>query len=65
MSLVPPISHDGATMASKRCARALVTACPLCRSEGATKLDRTRDALYGGAGAFDVVRCKACSTSRS
>jgi len=47
-------------MPPERCERAPVTACPLCRSAGATKLYRTRDALYGGAGAFDVVRCKAC-----
>jgi len=47
-------------MAPERCERAPVTACPLCRSEGATKLYRTRDGLYGGADAFDVVRCKAC-----
>ncbi len=47
-------------MTPERCERALITACPLCRSEGATKLYRTGDALYGGADVFDVVRCKAC-----
>lgn len=58
--LTTDISHEGAATPPERCERAPVTACPLCRSAGATKLYRTRDALYGGADAFEVVRCRAC-----